>query len=68
MREKYEVDGKRFSFRCDANEYSFQLCNKALDTMPLDSLRVKQFDDHSYGVYDLAEKHFVVIFKVKLLL
>ena len=59
----YYVNDKSFKERCDAREYSFQLChqfqsaNKYWKTITIKSTSDSMLD--SYAVYDIINKEYV---------
>ena len=59
--KKYRVGNQYFRFKCDASEYSFQL------GLPYrsDSVRVKPYDDHSYGAWHVEDEYWVAIFEIE---
>ena len=63
-RQKYRVGSKVFRFCCDASEYSFQLCLPYRQHHD-EYVRIRQYDDHSYGVWHKDKQLWIAIFKVE---
>ncbi len=66
--DKYECNGQYFTYWCDANECSWQLCRAYIDGLEdPDQYRVRKWDNLSYGVLQRSPQEFVEIFVVTVL-
>lgn len=61
---KWRVGDRTFNHGCDASEWSWMLCAGFKQSIT-PRLLIRQFDDRSWGVWDVREKQWVKVFLVE---